>query len=98
LKKAKEVLDVMSLPEKKRLAYEWHLEEMRYQTSMDHSRFTDGRLEGEKRGMEKGIEMGMEKGVREGKIAMAKLMKQAGEPMEKIAKYAQLTPEEIGDL
>nr|VFK79671.1 MAG: PD-(D/E)XK nuclease family transposase [Candidatus Kentron sp. SD] len=53
LKKAKEILDIMNLPEKERLAYEWHVEEIRYQLSMDRSRFMDGHFEGEKRGIEK---------------------------------------------
>ena len=36
--------------------------------------------------------------VRKGKKATAKIMKQAGEPMEKIMQYTQLTPEEVEAL
>nr|VFK39095.1 MAG: conserved hypothetical protein (putative transposase or invertase) [Candidatus Kentron sp. SD] len=110
LKKAKEILDIMNLPEKERLAYEWHVEEIRYQLSMDRSRFMDGHFEGEKKGIEKGIEKGRKEGREEGRqegrqegkeeerIAMARTMKQEGEPLEKIVKYTHLTPEEVGNL
>ena len=36
--------------------------------------------------------------VRKGKKATAKIMKQAGEPVEKIMQYTQLTPEEVEAL
>jgi len=100
----------MHLGEEERSAYEWHIEEMRYQLSMDRSRFMDGHMEGEKKGMEKGREEGrkegmekgreegMEKGMEKGRIETAKVMKQAGEPMEKIMRYTQLTQEEVEAL
>ena len=94
LKKAKEVLDIMNLGEEERLSYEWHIEEMRYQTSMYYSSFMDGHLEGEKKGIEKGIKSGREKG----RIETARIMKQAGEPMEKIVEYTRLTSEEVEGL
>ena len=98
LKKARQILDIMNLPEKERLAYEWHIEEVRYQLSMDRSRFMDGHMEGMEKGLEKGREEGEETGRKEEKIATARIMKQAGEPVEKIVKYTQLTPEEVGGL
>jgi len=110
LRKAKEILDIMHLGEEERSAYEWHIEEMRYQLSMDRSRFMDGHMEGEKKGMERGIEKGMEKGKKkgreegrkegreEGRTETARLMKQAGEPVEKIMLYTQLTQEEVETL
>ena len=106
LKKAREVLDIMNLSEKERLAYEWHIEETRYQASMDRSRFMDGHMEGEKKGLEKGIEKGIEKGLEKGvekgieknRMATARIMKQEGEPVEKIVKYTQLTRKEAEDL
>nr|VFK38462.1 MAG: conserved hypothetical protein (putative transposase or invertase) [Candidatus Kentron sp. TC]VFK46495.1 MAG: conserved hypothetical protein (putative transposase or invertase) [Candidatus Kentron sp. TC]VFK53305.1 MAG: conserved hypothetical protein (putative transposase or invertase) [Candidatus Kentron sp. TC] len=94
LPKAREILDIMNLPEKERLAYEWHIEEIRYQASMDRSRFMDGHLEGEK----KGIEKGRREGKAEGKIEMARRMKQAGETVEKIVEYTRLTPKEVEGL
>jgi len=57
-----------------------------------------GREEGRKEGMEKGREEGMEKGMEKGRIETAKVMKQAGEPMEKIMRYTQLTQEEVEAL
>ena len=94
LKKAREVLDIMNLSEKERLAYEWHIEEVRYRISMDRSRFFDGHMEGEKKGREEGRKEGRE----EGRIATARIMKQAGEPVEKIVKYTRLTVEEVAGL
>ncbi|MCB2263302.1 MAG: hypothetical protein LGR52_10255, partial [Candidatus Thiosymbion ectosymbiont of Robbea hypermnestra] len=67
-----------------------HLEELSYQASMYQSSYHDGRLDGEKKGMEKGRE--------ENRLETARIMKQAGEPMEKIVEYSRLTPEEIAGL
>ena len=94
LSRAKEVLDVMNLSEKERIAYEWHIEEMRYQISMDRSRFLDGLFEGRNEGLNEGLA----KGKAEGKRQFARMMKENGEPLEKIVAYTQLTPEEIADL
>jgi len=94
LRKAKEVLDIMNLGEEERSAYEWHVEEMRYQVSMYHSSFMDGQMEGEKKGIRRGMEKGMEKS----RMEMARIMKQAGELKEKIMHYTQLTPEEVEAL
>jgi len=76
----------MNLGEEERRSYEWHIEELRYQASMYRSSFFDGRMEGEKEGVAK-----------EKKVT-AKIMKQAGEHMEKIMKYTQLTREEVEGL
>jgi len=47
LKKAKEVLDIMNLGEEEKLSYEWHTEEMRYQTSLYRSSsYVEGKEEG----------------------------------------------------
>nr|VFK43509.1 MAG: conserved hypothetical protein (putative transposase or invertase) [Candidatus Kentron sp. SD]VFK49520.1 MAG: conserved hypothetical protein (putative transposase or invertase) [Candidatus Kentron sp. SD]VFK80776.1 MAG: conserved hypothetical protein (putative transposase or invertase) [Candidatus Kentron sp. SD] len=84
----------MNLSEKERIAYEWHIEEMRYQISMDRSRFLDGLFEGRNEGLNEGLA----KGKAEGKRQFARMMKENGEPLEKIVAYTQLTPEEIADL
>jgi len=86
LARAKEILDIMNLGEEERRSYEWHIEELRYQASVYRSSFFGGRMEGEKEGVAK-----------EKKVT-AKIMKQAGEPMEKIMKYTQLTREEVEGL
>jgi len=51
-------------------------------------------MEWEKKGMKRGMEKGMEKS----RMEMARIMKQAGEPKEKITHYTQLTPEEVEAL
>nr|VFK50724.1 MAG: conserved hypothetical protein (putative transposase or invertase) [Candidatus Kentron sp. TUN]VFK51911.1 MAG: conserved hypothetical protein (putative transposase or invertase) [Candidatus Kentron sp. TUN] len=94
LKKAREVLDVMNLSEKERLAYEWYIEEIRYQTSMDRSRFMDGRFEGKAEGLAEG----KVEGLAEERTRIAEIMKNNGEPVEKIVAYTQLTPDEIAAL
>ncbi|PCI21690.1 MAG: hypothetical protein COB67_13890 [SAR324 cluster bacterium] len=66
LKKARKILDVLQLSEGERLAYDSHIEDLRYQASMYHSSFVvgkkegfvDGELKGEKKGMKgKSIEI-----------------------------------------
>ena len=46
----------------------------------------------------KGIEKGKKEGREEGRIEMARIMKKAGEPVEKIVEYTQPTPEEVEGL
>lgn len=57
---------------------------------------------GEKRGIEKGIKLGIERGMGKGRMLqsqeMAKIMKEAGEPISKIAKYTGLSVEKINEL
>lgn len=86
LARAKKVLDIMNLGEEERRTYEWFSDELHYRASMYKSSFLDGHMEGEKKGMEKG------------KTETAKIMKQGGEPMNKIMQYTQLTRETVEDL
>ncbi|MBT8419495.1 MAG: Rpn family recombination-promoting nuclease/putative transposase [Gammaproteobacteria bacterium] len=85
LKKAKEVLDIMSLSEEEQRAYEWHIEEMRYRASVHRTKVLEEQFE-------------REEGRAQEKATVARLMKEEGEPMEKIAKYTGLMPEEIEKL
>jgi predicted transposase/invertase (TIGR01784 family) len=48
LKKAKQVLDIMKLPDEERLAYERYQEDLHYQASIFHSSYYCGIKEGEK--------------------------------------------------
>nr|VFJ64906.1 MAG: conserved hypothetical protein (putative transposase or invertase) [Candidatus Kentron sp. DK] len=98
LARAKEVLNVMNLSEQERRAYEWHIEEMRYQRSMERSRRFDEHMEGREEGIKAGMEKGMEIGDEKGRIATASIMKQAGESVEKIMQYTRLTREEVEGL
>jgi len=88
----------MNLGEQERRAYEWHMKELSYQASMYQSSYHDGRLDGEKKGMEKGREAGRKGGREQGRLETARLIKEAGEPMEKIVEYSWLTLEEIAGL
>ncbi len=54
--------------------------------------------EGEKRGEERGEKRGEIQGEKRKALTMAQAMKQAGEPLEKIITYTQLTAEEIKTL
>ena len=106
LRRAKEILDVMNLPEDERLAYTDFLENKRYQSSMFQSTYVAGRLEGEQkgiqkgmeRGIEKGMEQGVEKGLKKGRLETAIMMKKNGEAVEKIMQYTQISAVEIENL
>jgi predicted transposase/invertase (TIGR01784 family) len=93
LQQAKETLDLMKLSDEERAAYEAHIEECRYQSSMYLSSFYEGKQEGR----QKGIELGRQEGLDKIK-ATARAMKQDGEPIEKIARYTQLSIETIEQL
>ena len=54
--------------------------------------------DGKEDGIEKGRIQGIEQGREEGRISIAKTMKSAGEPLEKIIAYTQLSLEEIKNL
>ncbi len=83
LKKAKEVLDIMRLGEEERRAYEWHIEEMRYQASIyKSSPYYEGKEDGAKA---KATEM-------------ARAMRQKGISLTDIAEISGLPPEEIEKL
>ena len=90
MQKAKQTLDVLKLSEEERKAYEQYQEDLRYQASMFFSSFEDGRYEGRKEGRKEGQQAAMEQ--------MAKTMKAAGEPAEKIVQYTGLSLEEIATL
>jgi predicted transposase/invertase (TIGR01784 family) len=98
LQKAKEILDVMRLSDSERAAYERHAEDLHYQASMYESTYVSGKLDGIKEGMEQGMAQGMAQGQQQEKLALARLMKQNGEAVEKIARYTQLTLDEIAAL
>ena len=67
LKKAKQELDILKLPEEERKAYERYLDDLHYQASMIESSYGWGI----KKGKEEGIKEGLEKGKKEGRIEVA---------------------------
>jgi predicted transposase/invertase (TIGR01784 family) len=72
LKKAKQELDILRLPDRERLAYERYQDDLHYQASMVESSYTIGVKKGEKRGIEQGIEQGMVKGEKQKALEIAK--------------------------
>ncbi len=54
LKKAKEKLDILKLPEEERIAYERYQDDLHYQASMVESTYTIGMRKGEKKGRMEG--------------------------------------------
>ena len=76
LRRAKEILDVMKLPETERAAYERYLEDKRYQASMFQSTYVaglfEGKQEGRQEGIREGIRDGIQKGIQEGEIKKAR--------------------------
>ncbi len=67
IKKAKQELDILKLPETERRAYERYQEDLHYQSSMVESSYGVGHLKGEKDGIKKGIIEGRKEGLVEGK-------------------------------
>jgi len=55
LKKAKQELDILKLPEAERIAYERYQDDLHYQASMVESTYTIGMIKGEKKGEKKAV-------------------------------------------
>ncbi|MBF0434379.1 MAG: Rpn family recombination-promoting nuclease/putative transposase [Magnetococcales bacterium] len=91
LKKAKEQLDVLQLPEAERKAYEYYQEELHDQASFVLSTYGAGKWEGEQIGEQRGRQEGEQKG--EAKILIRQLQRRFGTlpdwASEKIAKADQ---------
>jgi predicted transposase/invertase (TIGR01784 family) len=92
LKKAKQELDILKLPEEERIAYERYEDDLHYQASMVESTYTIGMIKGEKKGREKG----REEGKKEVSIEIASNLISAGilDP-ETISKVTGLSMDEI---
>ncbi len=90
LKKAKEVLDVLRLSDEERRAYEYYIEDLRYQASMYLSSYGVGKHKGHKEGL------------KEGQLAekydLARKMYREGFDAALISKITGLTNQEIEDL
>ena len=71
LKKAKQELDILKLPEEERKAYERYLDDLHYQASMIESSYGWGIKKGKEEGIKEGIKEGLEKGKKEGRIEVA---------------------------
>ncbi len=76
LKKAKQELDILKLPESERRAYEHYQDDLHYQASMVESTYTIGVMKGlekgKQQGLQEGLKKGMEKGEKQKAIEIAK--------------------------
>jgi predicted transposase/invertase (TIGR01784 family) len=66
LKKAKQELDILKLPETERLAYERYQDDLHYQASMVESSYTVGVHKGIEQGIEQGMQKGLKQGIKQG--------------------------------
>lgn len=106
LPEARERLRVDSLSPAEKRAYVRAMEAQSYQRSVIKSGWIEGRAEGREEGLAEGRAEGREEGLAEGRAegelqkarAIAVEMKRAGMTVEMIARFTQLTPEEIERL
>jgi predicted transposase/invertase (TIGR01784 family) len=95
LVEAKEKLNELKLSDQDRTEYNKYLDDLRFQTSMVHSNYSVGKIEGEKIGIEKGKAEGEEIGVKKEKVEVAKKMKAMGISVDTIKQITGLTAVEI---
>ena len=93
-----EIAEIANFDEQQLRAYEESLKVYRDLKGVVDTSFEEGKVEGIQEGMERGKAEGMEKGKTEKALEMARMMKQEGEPTEKISHYTGLTPREIEKL
>ena len=93
LKRAKQELDILKLPEQERLAYERYQDDLHYQASMVESSYTIGII----KGVKQGIEQGVAKGEKQKAIEIAKNLIDVLD-LKTIATKTGLTEQEILEL
>ena len=86
---------IEDLPEEERKAYYRHLDQVSYEEGVIEHQRLEAERKGRAEGLEKGIAEGLEKGRTERDIEIAKELKKDNMPIELIAKYTNLTIEEI---
>ncbi|MBF0500136.1 MAG: Rpn family recombination-promoting nuclease/putative transposase [Candidatus Riflebacteria bacterium] len=94
LKRAKEVFDIMKLPDQERRKYDRYSEDLHYQASMVESSYGVGKIEGRKEGRTEG----RAEGRTEGRAEVARNMLAEGLETSFIAKITGLSPDEIETL
>ncbi len=94
LKEAKEMLDVLKLSDKERIAYEQYTDDLHYQASMFESSYGVGKLKGIKQGRVEGKEIGRV----EERSKMVKQVKKSGMSISEIAALFDVTVEEVGRI
>lgn len=106
LPEAREKLRYYDMTPEERLSYDRHMENIMIQNDVlaasKEEGLAEGREEGLRKGIEKGLEKGIEKGLEKGiveeRYRIASEMKQSNLPLDLIARYTGLTPEEIENL
>ena len=101
-KKLSQIADLSSLSREERDKYDYALKKYRDTINVWKTNWEEGRKEGREQGREEGREEGRAEGRAEGEhskaLDFARSMKADGEPVEKIARYTGLTPEEIEEI
>jgi len=95
LKKAEKELEILKLSKEDRVAYEYYVENCRYEASMVESSYGSGKIEGRKEGIETGEKTGIKKGKLEEKFETAKKMMKLKLSIEIIKEATGLSIEEI---
>ena len=99
LREAKQLFDVMRLPQEARAEYAGYIEALRTKSSLIKGNYDYGFIEGEFKGREKGLAEGRQEGLEEGQEKGIRLtasnMLRAGLPLETIAQVTGLSLEEI---
>ncbi len=98
LKKALDVLDVMSLNRHEREEYEEHLKWLRIETNTLKKAEDKGIAQGIAQGMAQGIAQGMAQGMAQGKTELLKRMHAKNMSLEEMAQLADMSISEIKEL
>ncbi len=99
IRKARQELNILKLPEQDRLAYEKYLDNLHYQASLFESSYVIGMKKGEKIGERRGEKIGEKRGGQRRSIEIAKKLIAAGVmDIPAIAEMTGLTVEEVTRL
>jgi predicted transposase/invertase (TIGR01784 family) len=88
------IAEVASLSKEERRSYDESLKAYRDTVSVMEGQYQNGLTDG----MRRGIQQGIQQGAKDANIENARRMKADGMPLELIAKYTGLAPEEIAPL
>ncbi|MEM6405571.1 MAG: hypothetical protein AAF669_03100, partial [Pseudomonadota bacterium] len=99
IRKAKQELNILKLPEQDRVAYEKYLDNLHYQASLFESSYVTGMKKGEKIGERRGEKIGEKRGGQRRSIEIARNLIDAGMlDIPVIAEMTGLTVEEVTRL
>lgn len=99
LKKAKQALDILKLPEQERLAYARYQNDLHYQASMVESSYTIGKMDGIEEGIKEGMKEGKAEGIKERNTEIARNLLAADRlDIPTISEMTGLTVKEVEQL